>query len=323
LKKIRSSIFNKIIFILTASAVIVFIFIFFIFLNSPAIFNSTTAFITSVIFFIVFFTASYFAFKKVLSPLKILSNGISNFNNGNSGFRLNIKSKDEFGQIAETINELNDTITNSVKAKETLLVDVSHELRTPLTKMKLSSEFITDEKIKSRIKDEVNEMEHMVSELLDNYKKENELSKPEISEFDLNELIESAAGKFTPERIDFPNENQKFLVKADRKKIETVIKNLIDNALKYSKENIKITSDKNPENSTGFIFKVKDTGAGIPDNEVKYIFEPFYRVDKSRNKSIAGYGLGLNIVKKIIEAHNGTIEVKSIKDKGTEFIVRI
>ncbi|MBP9096670.1 MAG: HAMP domain-containing histidine kinase, partial [Ignavibacteria bacterium] len=75
--------------------------------------------------------------------------------------------------------------------------------------------------------------------------------------------------------------------------------------------------------SNGFILKVKDTGAGIPDNEIKYIFEPFYRVDKSRNKSIAGYGLGLNIVKKIIEAHNGTIEVKSEKDKGTEFIVRI
>ncbi|MBN8571075.1 MAG: hypothetical protein J0M18_15725, partial [Ignavibacteria bacterium] len=165
--------------------------------------------------------------KKTLTPVKIISNGISSFNKGNSGFRFSVKSKDEFGQIAETINELNDTITNSVKAKETLLVDVSHELRTPLTKMKLSSEFITDEKIKSRIKDEVNEMEHMVTELLDNYKKGNELSKPEISEFDLNELIESTAGKFTPERIDFPNENQKFLVKADRKKIETVIKNLI------------------------------------------------------------------------------------------------
>lgn len=323
MKKVRSSIFNKIIFILTTSAVIVFIFIFFVFFNSPAIFNSTTAFISSVIFFIVFFTVLYFALKKTLTPLKILSKGIKNLNNGNSAFRLDVKSKDEFGQIAETINELNDTITNSVKAKETLLVDVSHELRTPLTKMKLSSEFITDEKIKSRIKDEVNEMEHMVTELLDNYKKGNELSKPEISEFDLNELIESTAGKFTPERIDFPNENQKFLVKADRKKIETVIKNLIENALKYSTENIKITSEKNPDNAAGFILKVKDNGAGIPDNEIKYIFEPFYRVDKSRNKSIAGYGLGLNIVKKIIEAHNGTIEVKSEKDKGTEFIVKI
>ncbi|MBN8572164.1 MAG: HAMP domain-containing histidine kinase [Ignavibacteria bacterium] len=323
MKKVRSSIFNKVIFILTASAVIVFIFIFFIFFNSPAIFNRTTAFISIVIFFIFFFTALYFSFKKILSPLKDLSTCIKNLNNGNSGFRLNVKSKDEFGQIAETINELNDTITNSVKAKETLLIDVSHELRTPLTKMKLSSEFITDEKIKSRIKDEVNEMEHMVTELLDNYKKENEMSKPVISEFDLNELIESAAGKFTPERIDFPNENQKLLVKADRKKIETVIKNLIDNALKYSSENIKIISEKNPDNSNGFILRIKDYGAGIPDNEIKYIFEPFYRVDKSRNKSIAGYGLGLNIVKKIIEAHNGTIEVKSEKDKGTEFIVKI
>jgi len=286
------------------------------FANTPKAIIAVICFFTIVIFFL------YFALRWLLSPVKTLSKGVEEISKGKLDYRIDLKSKDEFGKLAGLINNMTDNIQSSMKAKETLLVDVSHELRTPLTRMKLSSEFIDNEKIKNRIKDDVNEMEHMVGELLDNYKKESALSKPEITDFDLNELIENAAEKFMTERIYFESKN-KLSVRADKKKIEIVLKNLIDNALKYSKDTIKIRAEQNPDNSAGFILKVKDTGAGIPDNEIKYIFEPFYRVDKSRNKSIAGYGLGLNIVKKIIEAHNGTIEVKSIKEKGTEFIVRI
>ncbi len=286
------------------------------FANTPKAIIAVICFFTIVIFFL------YFALRWLLSPVKTLSKGVEEISKGKLDYRIDLKSKDEFGKLAGLINNMTDNIQSSMKAKETLLVDVSHELRTPLTRMKLSSEFIDNEKIKNRIKDDVNEMEHMVGDLLDNYKKENALSKPEISEFDLNELIENTAEKFTTERIYFESKN-KLLVKADEKKIEIVIKNLIDNALKYSKDSIKIRAEQNPDNASGFILIVKDNGAGIPAEEVKYIFEPFYRVDKSRNKAIIGYGLGLNIVKKIIEAHNGTIEVKSEKDKGTEFIVRI
>lgn len=284
--------------------------------------NTPKAIISVLTFFTVVILALYFVLRWLLKPAKVLSKGVEEISRGKLDYKIDVKTKDEFGQLAGLINNMTENISNSIKAKETLLVDVSHELRTPLTRMKLSSEFIDNEKIKNKIKDDVNEMEHMVGELLDNYKKENALSKPEITDFDLNELIENTADKFMTERIKFKGK-QKLFVKADRKKFETVIKNLIDNGLKYSKDNIEIKSEKNPQNTYGFILKVKDNGVGIPAEEVKYIFEPFYRVDKSRNKAIIGYGLGLNIVKKIIEAHNGTIEVKSEKDKGTEFIVKI
>jgi signal transduction histidine kinase len=284
--------------------------------------NTPKAIISVLTFFTVVILALYFVLRWLLKPAKVLSKGVEEISRGKLDYKIDVKTKDEFGQLAGLINNMTENISNSIKAKETLLIDVSHELRTPLTRMKLSSEFIDNEKIKNKIKDDVNEMEHMVGELLDNYKKENALSKPEITDFDLNELIENTADKFMTERINFKGK-QKLFVKADRKKFETVIKNLIDNALKYSKENIEIKSEKNPENTYGFILKVKDNGVGIPSEEIKYIFEPFYRVDKSRNKAIIGYGLGLNIVKKIIEAHNGTIEVTSEKDKGTEFIVKI
>jgi len=285
--------------------------------------NTPKAIIAVICFFTIVIIFLYFALRWLLSPIKTLSKGVEEISKGKLDYRIDLKSKDEFGKLAGLINNMTDNIQSSMKAKETLLVDVSHELRTPLTRMKLSSEFIDNEKIKNRIKGDVNEMEHMVGELLDNYKKENTLSKPVIAEFDLNELIKDTSDKFSSDRLNFINTKNKFSVKADKKKIEIVVKNLIDNALKYSKDNVEIITERNSENPNGFILRIKDKGVGIPSAEVKYIFEPFYRVDKSRNKAITGYGLGLNIVKKIIDGHGGTIEVKTEKDKGTEFIVKI
>lgn len=315
LKKIKSSIFSKLILIHAVFAVCIYIFIFI--LLPPQYFISSVIFFTAAVFIL------YLVFKKLLVPLSLLSQGVEKINSGDTAYKFDINSADEFGITADLINNMTEKISNSVKAKETLIRDVSHELRTPLTRIKLSVEFIENERVKSRMKEDVKDMEQMVSELLDNYKKESELSKPEITEFDLNELIEKTSDKFINERIKFSPVKEILNVKADKRKIETVIKNLIDNALKYSKENVEINAERNPENTSGFILKIKDNGDGISEAEIKYIFEPFYRVDKSRNKAITGYGLGLNIVKKIIDAHNGTIEVKSEKDKGTEFIVTI
>lgn len=287
------------------------------FINLPKAIISVIAFITIVI------VVLYFVLRWLFSPVKILSKGVEDISKGQLDYKINVETKDELGKLAILINNMTENISRSIKAKETLLVDVSHELRTPLTRMKLSSEFIDDEKIKTKIKDDVNEMEHMVGELLDNYKKGNALSKPEISGFDLNALIQSSADKILNDRIIFKKQNKPFIVKADKEKIETVIKNLIDNALKYSKEEVLVNAVSNPDNTDGFILTVADKGIGIPKEELSFIFEPFYRVDKSRNKAIMGYGLGLNIVKKIIELHNGTIEVKSEKGLGTEFTVKI
>ena len=287
------------------------------FINLPKAIISVIAFITIVIIVL------YFVLRWLFNPVKILSKGVEEISKGRLEHKINVKTKDELGKLSILINNMTENISRSLKAKETLLVDVSHELRTPLTRMKLSAEFIDEDKIKSKIKDDINEMEHMVGELLDNYKKGNAVSSPEISEFDLNELLEITTGKFINDRIIFKKQNKPFFVKADKEKIETVAKNLIDNALKYSKENVIIDVVSNPKNQYGFILNVKDRGVGIPKEELNFIFEPFYRVDKSRNKAIMGYGLGLNIVKKIIELHNGTIEVKSEKGFGTEFTVKI
>ena len=125
-------------------------------------------------------------------------------------------------------------------------------------------------------------------------------------------------------RIDFLNyvkNKEKVAVNADEEKLIIVFRNLISNALKFSPNNKNIIicleeSDKN------YIVSVKDFGEGIEEDQLYNIFEPFARVDSSRSKKTGGYGLGLAIVKKILDLHIASIDVKSMKDEGTEMIIK-
>jgi len=283
--------------------------------------NTSKAIIAVICFFTIVILFLYFALRWLLKPIKVLSKGVEEISKGRLDYKIETKTKDEFGKLSNLINNMTENISSSLKAKETLLIDVSHELRTPLTRMKLSSEFIENEKVKNKIKEDVNEMEHLIGELLDNYRKETDALKPQLTEFDLSETLENLISRLDSDRINF--EKNDLIIIADEFKIETAVKNLIENALKYSQAKVNVAIKENPENKSGFILVVKDTGIGIPPEEMKYIFEPFYRVDKSRNKTISGYGLGLSIVKKIVEAHKGTLEVSSVPNEGTEFTVII
>ena len=119
--------------------------------------------------------------------------------------------------------------------------------------------------------------------------------------------------------IQFENLGKNRMTQVDAKQIESVLKNLIANALKYSppeNEKIKVSLI---QDDYGVELEIKDYGQGIPLEEQDFIFEPFYRIDKSRNKSTGGYGLGLSLCKNIIEAHGGTITVLSKLGEGTIF----
>lgn len=213
-------------------------------------------------------------------------------------------------------------ISNMIKSKQSLLIDVSHELRSPLTRIKLANEFIEDEKIKSRIRDDVKEMETMITGLLQTYRMDSRHEKLNIEKTDIVELVKKVISKFNSAEIYFKSEFEKQYLDLDKEKIETVLRNLLDNAVKFSIGNpVNIRIYKNPNNENETLVSVKDKGKGIEKDEIKNIFEPFYRIDKSRDKKIKGYGLGLSIVRKILDLHDSAIEVQSTPEEGTEFII--
>ena len=284
--------------------------------------NETNVVIAVIIIITILAVLLYFTLSWIFGPIKKLSEGVELISEGNFDNTIIVDRKDELGNLAASINEMKDNISNMIKSKESLLIDVSHELRSPLTRIKLANEFIDDPKIHNKIRDDVKEMELMITELLETYRMDHEQGKFSIEKTDIVKLVKDVISKFEFQDIKLSSQFAGKEILIDRRKIETVFRNIIDNAVKYSEGRTVEVEIYEREGINDFVLvSVKDKGRGIEEEELSKIFEPFYRIDKSRDKKIRGYGLGLSLVKKILKGHNAEIEVKSRKNEGTEFIV--
>lgn len=231
-------------------------------------------------------------------------------------------------------------IREAYASKQTFLANASHELKTPLSVIMLSTETLEGEinpelsfqrQIVTDIKDETQKMNHLVSDLLFLARTDSHTSKANFEHFNFTEAIEAEMGAFdkiaTSKGITLtPSITPNIKVNGDRKQLMSVFSILVDNAIKYSKstgqvyvELIKVTNSKRQ----GVKLIVKDTGIGIPEQELKRIFDRFYRLETSRSKETGGYGLGLAIAKEIVEKHDGIIRVESIEKVGTTFTVEL
>jgi len=266
-------------------------------------------------------TGTWLALRWIMKPVSWLSDGVSALGEGDLEFRLPEKRGDELGNLARAFNRMSESLREMLTAREQLLLDVSHELRSPLTRMKVALEFIPEDSSRESLQSDVQEMEQMVTEILETARLKSEYAKLDRQATDLGPLIQQACLKFEGKApgIRFENSTDKCIAQVDVEQIQTVLKNILANALKYSapeNEPIKVYLSRD---ESGIQLEIQDYGQGIPDEEMDLIFEPFYRVDKSRNKKTGGYGLGLSLCKTIIEAHGGTISVKSSLGQGTIF----
>lgn len=230
-------------------------------------------------------------------------------------------------------------ITEHVKLdnmRKEFVADVSHELKTPITSIKGYSETLldgdcdkeTEKHFLHVIDDNADRMERLVQDLLTLSKYDNNRATNKPTEFDLGELAKLCKEKFDIEikrknqdvncfvTADVPN------VYADRDGIERVILNILSNSIKYTPDGGKIDIYVGYVHNDAYV-KIKDTGIGIPKNDLDRIFERFYRVDKARSRQLGGTGLGLSIAKEIIEKNNGSINIKSKVNEGTEVVIQI
>ena len=230
-------------------------------------------------------------------------------------------------------------ITEHVKLdnmRKEFVADVSHELKTPITSIKGYSETLldgdcdkeTEKHFLHVIDDNADRMEKLVQDLLtlSKYDSNRVTSKP--TEFDLGELAKLCKEKF---EIEIKKKNQEVncfvtadvpSVYADKDGIERVILNILSNSIKYTPDGGKIDIYVGYVHNDAYV-KIKDTGIGIPKNDLERIYERFYRVDKARSRQLGGTGLGLSIAKEIIEKNNGSINIKSKVDEGTEVVIQI
>ncbi len=287
---------------------------------SPEIWIIVVLLLLTIIFF-----AIYYSIKRLLSPIHELREGVDQLKSGNFDYSLKVTCKDELGNLTTAFNTMTGQVKNLLYSKEQLLLNVSHELRSPLTRMKLSMEFIPDNSRKSDLLNDISLMEAMVTELLETAKLDKEKGALLKQESNLTELITEVCQQLsgiTP-GVSCAYPPEPIILPVDTTRIRTVLKNILENALKYSVDSSQPVSLSVSKTANVVVMEISDSGEGIPEKDLPYVFEPFYRVDKSRSKETGGYGLGLSMCKQIIEAHQGKIKLTSTLGQGTTVTIKL
>ncbi len=266
---------------------------------------------------------NYFMVNKLLSPIHLLRKGAERIRHGDLNFRVKSNRQDELGELTESINHMADSLQSMLEAKRQLLLAISHELRTPITKAKLRLEFMPESIEKDQLKEDIQEIELLISDLIEaerlNYEHSVLVTEPVlIAEFvnGVTEQFDYYAGGLL---IETPDNDEEFLI--DRLRIRLLITNLLNNAVRHGENNpirvgISFSNDQ-------AVLEVEDQGEGIAEEHLSQISEPFYRADSARQRNTGGFGLGLYLCRLIAAAHGGEFIIESKLGEGTHITVRL
>lgn len=284
-----------------------------------------------VVSLILAFILGYFMSKRISTPVSRVINTAEMISKGYYDDRSNeISDIREISQLTGAINNLAESLEQQEKLRKRLTADVAHELRTPLATLQSHIEAMLDgiwepdEKRLKSVHEEITRLSRLVGDMekLTRYESENRVLNK--SEFDGLELVKSIMSNFEKECRDKGIETEicgePVKVYADRDKLTQVVVNLVSNAVKFNgKDGIIRVSVGSEQNNA--VISVTDTGIGISAEDQPHIFERFYRADASRSRLTGGAGIGLTIVKSIVDAHHGSISVESELGKGTKFTI--
>jgi signal transduction histidine kinase len=269
-------------------------------------------------------------------PLTNVVNSIDRLTEGFMDESVSIKGFNEIEKISDSFNHMINRMQKLENSRQEFVSNVSHELKTPITSIKvladsllmqedtpveLYREFLVD------ITDEIERENKIINDLLSLVKLDKTSGDMNITSININELLEQILKRLSPiakkRNIELIYESfRPVIAEVDEVKLSLAISNLIENAIKYNIEDGWVRVSLNADHKYFFI-KVSDSGIGIPEDAIDYIFERFYRVDKARSRESGGTGLGLAITKNVIQMHRGAIKVYSKEGEGTTFNVRI
>ncbi len=271
-----------------------------------------------------------------LRPITKFYPVINKLSNGEFGDKVDVKSNDEFKVLANSFNSMSVKLNEVELQRKEFVGNVSHELKTPLSSIKLLSESLllqdeVEEEVYREflidINNEVDRLNRIVTDLLSLVDIDKKQLVLDYQPAYLNYLIEKIIEQLKP-LADQKNitlnyyEDDSIQIKIDKGKIKQALINIVHNAIKYTRDNgnvdIKVYKEKDFA-----VISIRDTGVGISEDNLQYIFDRFYRADKARSRNTGGTGLGLSISKQIVNLHHGTISVKSKMDEGTDFYIRL
>ena len=271
--------------------------------------------------------------RLLTNPITAVSRTMRKMGKGDLSVRVPVRGSGELRELAENYNTMASQLESLDKTRNQFVSNASHELKTPLATMKILLEsMIYEPDMPAEVRaDFMKDMNHeidrltgIVTDLLVLTRMDNgeEMKRGIVN---MTELTRETIHQLTPaaeknnQTLTGDIQEELFLY-GDKSKLSQILYNLMDNAIKYTPEEGRISVSLREEDGN-IVWRVKDNGIGIPEEDLEHIFERFYRVDKARGRETGGTGLGLSIVKQMVRMHDGTITVESSPGKGSEFTV--
>lgn len=268
----------------------------------------------------------YMAVRWLFRPIRSIREGAAHIGHGNFEHRITNIRGDQLGDLASDINRLAEDVEDMLDAKRALLLGISHELRTPLSRMRLTLEFLEDEKNRHSLREEIIEMEKIVAALLEAERLNNRhvrLSRTRVVVSNLlAELIDDFFSR-DAQRISVSQPAEAVTANIDEARVTLLLKNLLSNALRYSDPSDGPVELSVATEDSELVFTVRDHGPGLSKDQADYIGQPFYRGDPSRTRDSGGTGLGLYLASLVAKAHGGSLRLQDVADRGASFEARI
>ena len=293
----------------------------------------TLSYYLFIILFVLSLIILIFFTSNVYRPLRKITKATEEYAAGNLRYQFQIDSEDELGYLAASLNYMASELSKGEDNQKQLVANVSHDFRSPLTSIKGYSEAMLDGTIPPELHNKyleivTNESDRLIK-LTNSLLTLNNLNTEgmilELTDFDINTVIRKTLATFEGAcqkkkiTVNLTLTGDRLFVKGDMSKIQQVLYNLLDNAIKFSNKNSEIFVETKEKHKKVFV-SVKDQGIGIPKESLNQIWDRFYKTDLSRGKDKKGTGLGLSITREIIRAHGENINVISTEGEGTEFI---
>lgn len=279
---------------------------------------------------------SVFLADRMVRPIHKITGAIENVTEGYSDDVLHVDTFTETRQLSEAFNKMLGRLKILDESREEFVSNVSHELKTPMTSMKVLADSLLEQdnvpvemyqEFMQDIAKEIDRENQIITDLLSLVKMDRSGQTMNIQTMNINDLLEQILRRLKPiaekKNVEMVMESFRPVnAEIDETKFTLAVSNLVENAIKYNRENGWVHVSLNADHKY-FYVKVEDSGIGIPEQDQAHIFERFYRVDKSHSREIGGTGLGLAIARNAVLVHRGSIKVYSNEGEGTTFTVRI
>ncbi|MCM3629509.1 HAMP domain-containing histidine kinase [Paenibacillus glycanilyticus] len=274
-----------------------------------------------------------FAARYLVKPLKMMTAATTRISKGDFSVQLPMSHKNELGELADSINKMAHSLSQLETMRRDFVSNVSHEIQSPLTSIggfaeALRSEDLTEtdrNRYVGIIKQESSRLSRLSENLLKlaSLDSEQHPYEPVAYRLDrqLRDVVLSCEPAWLAKRLTVELLMEETVIKADEDQLNQVWINLLTNSIKFTPEEGKISFQLSEKNGDAIV-RIADSGSGIPEEERERVFERFYKIDSSRDRTQGGSGLGLSIVKKIIDIHGGTIEIEDSK-QGAVFVIRL